>query len=60
MEQKVINIFVYIILFFIVLYLISFVYHRVLRKLVNVIKGKLKEVGNQENGVEKREESDKG
>ena len=55
MEEKVTNWFLYVIVFFVGLYLISFIYYRVLRKLFNAIKGKPKEGANGNDGAEKQE-----
>ena len=57
MEEKVTNWFLYVIIFFIGLYLISFIYHRVLVKLFNAIKGRPKESANGNDGVENKEET---
>ena len=57
MEQKVTNWFLYVIIFFVGLYLISFIYHRVLIKLFNALKRRLKEGGNGNDGAEKQEET---
>ena len=57
MEEKVVNIFLYVIIFSVGLYIISFIYHRVLIKLFNAIKGRPKEGANGNDGAEKQEET---
>ena len=57
MEEKVVNIFLYVIIFSVGLYVISFIYHRVLMKLFNAIKRRLKEGGNGNDEAEKQEET---
>jgi hypothetical protein len=57
MEEKVTNWFLYVIIFFVGLYFISFIYHRVLIKLFNALKRRLKEGGNGNDGAEKQEET---
>ena len=57
MEEKVVNIFLYVIIFSVGLYIISFIYHRVLMKLFNAIKRRLKEGGNGNDEAEKQEET---
>ena len=57
MEEKVVNIFLYVIIFSAGLYIISFIYHRVLMKLFNAIKRRLKEGGNGNDEAEKQEET---
>ena len=57
MEEKVVNIFLYVIIFSVGLYIISFIYHRVLVKLFNAIKRRLKEGGNGNDKAEKQEET---
>ena len=59
MEEKVTSWFLYVIIFFIGLYLISFIYYRVLIKLFNAIKWKPKEGANGSDGAEKQEETKK-
>ena len=57
MEEKVVNIFLYVIIFSVGLYIISFIYHIVLMKLFNAIKRRLKEGGNGNDEAEKQEET---
>ena len=57
MEEKVVNIFLYVIIFSVGLYIISFIYHRVLMKLFNAIKRRLKEGGNGNDEAGKQEET---
>ena len=57
MEEKVVNIFLYVIIFSVGLYVISFIHHRVLMKLFNAIKRRLKEGGNGNDEAEKQEET---
>ena len=57
MEEKVVNIFLYVIIFSVGLYVISFIYHRVLIKFFNALKRRLKEGGNGNDGAEKQEDT---
>jgi len=57
MEEKVTNWFLYVIIFFVGLYLISFIYHRVFIKLFNAIKGSPEEGVNENDEAEKQEET---
>ena len=57
MEEKVTNWFLHVVVFFVGLYFISFIYHRVLIKLFNALKRRLKEGGNGNDGAEKQEET---
>ena len=57
MEEKVTNWFLYVIIFFIGLYLISFIYYRVLVKIFDALKKRPKEDGDGNDGAESKEET---
>jgi len=60
MEDKLKIWFIYVFIFFIGLYLISFIYYRVLVKIFDALKKRPKEDGNGNDGAEKQEEIKEG
>ena len=60
MEDKLKIWFIYVFIFFIGLYLISFIYYRVLVKIFDALKKRPKEDGNGNDGAEKQGEIKEG
>jgi len=60
MEDKLKIWFIYVFIFFIGLYLISFIYYRVLVKIFDALKKRPKGDGNGNDGAEKQEEINEG
>ena len=60
MEDKLKIWFIYVFIFFIGLYLISFIYYGVLVKIFDALKKRPKEDGNGNDGAEKQEEINEG
>lgn len=60
MEDKLKIWFIYVFIFFIGLYLISFIYYRVLVKIFDALKKRPKEDGGGNDGAEKQEEINEG